>query len=670
MAVFDRALRYVYLNPAAEALIGREASALLGRHLWDLYGTSAATIRERFEAPLHTGAPDTFAFFNPDRRRWYEMDLAPYDGGLVCLFRDVSDERGTQEALVESERRFRTTADSVPSLLWTSGVAGERLFFNRAWEAFTGRTVESELGDRWQDSVHPDDLPAFLDAYRAAHATQTRFETEYRLRRSDGSYRWMLVRAHPRIADDGTFEGLTGACTDIHRRWISDRQQAFLARAAALLTSSLDDEATMQKLAEMMVPTLADWCTVHVRDGEMARVVATAHADPTRVARARDIQPRYPVRLDDAREGVAHVMRTGEPILVPVVTPEMIDASPQDAEYRQVLHDFALTSVLMVPMRAQGEVFGVLSLIGTHGTRTYEEADVRFAEEVAARTAQAADNARLYREARAAEAALRVANDALEARVEARTAELARTNHDLDVRNRELQDFAAVASHDLQEPLRKIQSFASMLADDGALTDDEMRHYVGRIGDAAARMSRLIQALLSFARVTTKGTAFTDVPLDDVLAHVLTDLDVRLSDTDGRVVVEGGPLPVVHADRVQMQQLLQNLLGNALKFHRPGVPPVVTLSGTSNGATATLVVQDNDIGIDAKYADRIFAPFQRLHSREAYEGTGMGLAIVRRIVDRHHGTVALDSTPGEGSRFTITLPLSAAAEAVGTDGDA
>jgi signal transduction histidine kinase len=176
---------------------------------------------------------------------------------------------------------------------------------------------------------------------------------------------------------------------------------------------------------------------------------------------------------------------------------------------------------------------------------------------------------------------------------------------------------------------------------------------------AAHRMHVLINDLLTFSRVTSKAQPFVPVDLGRVAREVLTDLEVRIQQTGGRV--ETGDLPTIDADPLQMRQLLQNLVGNALKFHRPDEPPVVRVTAAVEGdggrPQARLVVEDNGIGFDMKYLDRIFTPFQRLHGRTEYEGTGMGLAVCRRIVERHGGTLRAESVPGQGARFTALLPV-------------
>lgn len=242
---------------------------------------------------------------------------------------------------------------------------------------------------------------------------------------------------------------------------------------------------------------------------------------------------------------------------------------------------------------------------------------------------------------------------------------MSRTNRALEQRNRELQDFAYVASHDLQEPLRKIRAFADLLIEDfNDALDDTGRYYLERMQDGAKRMSQLISDLLDYSRVTTRAQPFEPVDLNKVMHHVISDLELRISDAEASIDVDD--LPTIEGDETQIRQLLQNLVGNALKFYREDARPVVRVEAEVlaparlpedvQGQSVRIRVIDNGIGFDEKYLDRIFTPFQRLHNRSAYAGTGMGLAICRRIVERHDGQLAAESVPGEGSTFTITLP--------------
>ncbi len=222
--------------------------------------------------------------------------------------------------------------------------------------------------------------------------------------------------------------------------------------------------------------------------------------------------------------------------------------------------------------------------------------------------------------------------------------------------NSELMDFASVASHDLQEPLRKIQSFADELKITIAnKIDVSEQDTLERMIVAAARMRSLINDLLAFSRITSMAKPFVPVDLGLTVKEVMSDLEARTHDTNGRIEV--CDLATIDADPMQMRQLLQNLIGNGLKFHAPGVTPIIKISGENGGPNYRLSITDNGIGFDEKYLDRIFTMFQRLHGRKEYEGTGIGLAICRKIAERHGGQISARSAPGAGATFTITLPL-------------
>ena len=267
-----------------------------------------------------------------------------------------------------------------------------------------------------------------------------------------------------------------------------------------------------------------------------------------------------------------------------------------------------------------------------------------------------------------AEGELRKAHDELEERVRVRTADLAAAIESLSRSNLELEQFASVASHDLQEPLRKIQAFGDRLQSKfGHELGEQGREYLERILSSAARMRTLINDLLTFSRVTTKAQPFVPTALTAIAQDVVSDLEARIAQSGGRVDV--GELPTVDGDPLQMRQLFLNLVSNALKFHAPDRAPVVTITGrvvadngNSGAATGTepaceIVVEDNGIGFEEVYLDRIFEVFQRLHGRDEYEGTGIGLAIVRKIVERHRGRITARSSPGRGATFVVTIPV-------------
>jgi len=310
-------------------------------------------------------------------------------------------------------------------------------------------------------------------------------------------------------------------------------------------------------------------------------------------------------------------------------------SDPRTSEFTEnYLKPLGITSMMDVPIRLHGEIVGIIchEHIGPPREWTLEDQDF------GASIADVASLALEANERKKAEEALR------------------RKTEELATSNKELEQFAYVASHDLQEPLHKIIAFGDRLKDMGLSLDAKAVDYLTRMQNAATRMQRLIIDLLQLARVTTHARPFEPLDLGQVLQEVISDLELRLSEANAEVIV--GDLPTVKADSHQMHRLFQNLIANALKFRKKEGPvQVEVLSRASDLGFTEILVKDNGIGFDEKYMERIFLPFQRLHGRSEYEGSGMGLAICQKIVQRHQGELTAQSQPGKGSIFIVKIPL-------------
>ena len=228
---------------------------------------------------------------------------------------------------------------------------------------------------------------------------------------------------------------------------------------------------------------------------------------------------------------------------------------------------------------------------------------------------------------------------------------------ELERSNKELQEFAYIASHDLQEPLRKVKVFGDRLKTNYSnALDEKGLDYLERMQSAATRMQTLIEDLLVFSRVTTRAQPFTPINLNEIIKGVLSDLETRIEATQAQIEV--ADLPVLEADETQMRQLFQNLISNALKFHKPNTPPKIKIALIErNSESCKIAVSDNGIGFNKKHYDHIFGVFHRLHRRNEYPGTGVGLAVCRKITNRHNGTIEAKSVVGQGATFLIILPL-------------
>ena len=240
------------------------------------------------------------------------------------------------------------------------------------------------------------------------------------------------------------------------------------------------------------------------------------------------------------------------------------------------------------------------------------------------------------------------------------TDRLVQAQNELARSNQDLEEFSYVASHDLQEPLRKIISYGDILQEDYAQKlGPEGEESIKTMRNAAIRMKQLIEALLEYSRVTRKVRPPEPVPLGSLIQEVLSDLETAIKESGG--AVEVGTLPTLQADPIQMRQLFQNLIGNALKFSKKGEPPRVVIQaqvpGSGDSGEVEIKVVDNGIGFEGKFADKVFQPFQRLVTRDQYKGTGIGLSVCKKIVERHRGKISVTSEPGKGTAFTIRLPV-------------
>lgn len=381
-----------------------------------------------------------------------------------------------------------------------------------------------------------------------------------------------------------------------------------------------------------------------------------------------DVVRRWAVRRPFASSVTEYVIKTKQPLLIKKVNREAYQALGIDiAEPKS-------RSWLGVPMIVDDQVKGVVCVQNCEIPNVYNEDSQRLLVSMTNQVALAVENARLF-------AQLKDYSEYLELEVAERTMELTQTNDqllieisdrmeaeealkvyaaELERSNHELQNFAYVVSHDLQEPLRKITSFGARVQERYEdIIDERGMSYLERMNSAAERMQQLINDLLSLSRVSTHQAPFELVELNQIMAEVLSDLEIRVEETAASVIVDS--LPEIEGDPTQLRQLLQNLVGNALKFVREDVPPVVQVTSelfVKNGRNyVRLCIVDNGIGIEAQYLDRIFEVFERLHNKTEYEGSGVGLTICRKIVNRHQGKIKVESQLNQGTTFIITLPM-------------
>jgi signal transduction histidine kinase/ActR/RegA family two-component response regulator len=419
------------------------------------------------------------------------------------------------------------------------------------------------------------------------------------------------------------------------RAELANRQAAFLAEASAALGSSLDYEATLRTVAELAVPQVADWCVVDIVDehGNIQRLAA-AHIDPTRVETARTLLDCYPPDAN-APGGIQHVIRTARPVMYPTVTDAMLVASARDPEHLRAMRELGIRSVIMVPLVANGRTFGALTFVNAESGRQYTDADFRFAQDVAYRSALAVENARAYGQMNAA--------------------------------NRAKDEFLATLSHELRTPLNAVLGWSRMLRD-GTIGLGKIPHALEVIERNAVAQLELVEDLLDLSRIITGKFRLNVAPVDlGAAIRAAVEAIQPAADAKGitiELIAEEGT-GIMFGDEARLQQAVWNLLANAIKFTTG--PGRVTVSRRRRGTHVDVEVTDTGEGIEPGVLPFVFDRFRQGDSgtTRTHMGLGLGLAIVRHIVELHGGRASVSSDgPGRGSTFRLSLPVASLEQAM------
>jgi PAS domain S-box-containing protein len=524
---------------------------------------------------------------------------------LLLVLKDLTADRRTEAALAESTTFSDVITRAAPICLWMSDAEGGITYVNATWTEWTGRPLAEHLGSGWAESILEEDREGALASFKEALQERRLFDADFRIRRRDGSVRWCVANGSPYYSQGGQLLGYSGSCVDItDRKETEEKLESQNVLIQTLTNNTLQALFMMneRQVCTYMNPAaeqMTGYRVEEVQEKPLHYYVHHTHPDGRHFPiEDCPIDRALPTRMQSQGEEV-FIRKNGE---------------------------FFPVAFVASPIIENGKPVGTV----IEAWETTEEK--RLQEELRNKEKQAM--------------AL------LEEKVRERTAELEKINY-------ELLQFTSVASHDLKEPVRKVSVFGSRLKEMAEGIDNpQFQRYLDNIINSSGRMGRLIDDLLSFSRLSQTNLHFTEVDLNSLLDQITDDL--QLSIQDKCAVIDYQDLPVVRGISLQLGQVFQNLVSNSLKFSFPHRPPVIRIRHQRRGSLHEITYTDNGIGFREEHADKIFEVFERLHSRDAYEGTGIGLAIVKKIISLHGGTIRAVGRENEGATFVITLPSVAA----------
>ena len=538
-----------------------------------------------------------------------EMNVSAFAYGdqphMLAVFSQLPD--AASRRTIEDIQTFAEVLTSAsPVALWMTDEVGQTNFVNQTWVDWTGKPFDHHLNSKWFDYMVAEDRERVKEQFRASFAKKKLFESEYRVIRSDGTVIWVIANGNPFYSREGTFRGYAGSCMDITDR---KRIQGKLESQIVLINTIANNT-----LHALFMLDDRQYCTyMNPAAEEMTGYkLSEMHEKPLHyyIHHTHPDGRHYPI----------------EECPIDRALPERMQSRGEDVFIHKDGH-FYYVSFIASPIIENGKPKGTVIEVRDITQEKLRAEELKRKEEFA--------------------------KEMLEQKVKERTSELEKMNY-------ELLQFTSVASHDLKEPLRKISIFSRMVRDrsEELVSDPTSKKYIDQIVQSSSRMTRLIEDLLVFSRLSQDTHEFHPVNLNTLITEIISDLEISITEKKAKIEWDG--LPVVKGIALHLGQVFQNLISNSLKFAHPERRPEIRITGETidrNGKIChRIVYNDNGIGFDNQYAEKIFAIFQRLHTKEKYEGTGVGLAIVKKIVDLHKGEIRAHAIEGVGSTFEILFP--------------
>lgn len=638
---------------------------------------------------LKTGAPHRWKWTGPDGRHYdiFDFPFPDTDGSPMILEMglDVTEREQAELALRESEQKFSTLADLVPQFVWMCTPDGLNVYFNRRWFEYTGLSEDESYGEGWNTPFHPDDKQAAWNAWNHATTTGETYRIESRLRAADGSYRWFLIRGTPTHDDAGNIVKWFGTCTDIDemkgaeeeiRKLNRELEHRVQERTAELQVSeqsvrrklesilSPEGDVSQLELRDLIdVPAVQSLFDLYHKRTKIPLFVVDLKGEVLASVGWQDICVKFhrahPDTCANCKESDMELTRGVKPGEFRLYK---CKNNMWDAVTPIMLGDQQIGNLFCGQFFFAEEPLDYATFKAQAKTYNFDEKEYRTALERAPRLTRMDVDTALGLFAKLAQMLSKLNYGSI--KLARSVAETDRANAQLEAANKELEAFTYSVSHDLRAPLRHISGFSNLLAEEFADSlPPEAQHHVQRIREGTRRMGQLVDDLLNLGRVGRKELNLQVAGLRSIVDDVIQGLKPEIGDR--QVEWRISDLPYVECDTALMQQVFQNLLSNALKFTRPRARSVIEIGQEQHEAESVVYIRDNGVGFSMKYADKLFGVFQRLHRAEDFEGTGVGLATVQRIIQKHGGRVWAEAELDKGARFYFTLGNSQKSEETG-----
>lgn len=528
---------------------------------------------------------------------------------------------------IESLKRYQHLANAIPEIVCRFHSDGSTEYFNKSWYTYTGLIPSESLGLEWQSHIHPEDFKVWKEAF-SKNDSDIIFQGEARIKNRLGSYRWHLWRMEAEThSPDEEAHCWIGTAIDIEERKRSEDTQRFLAEAGSLLVSSLNFEENLKKIASLSIPYIADWCCINLLDNnDELRILAIAHSDPSksytveRLIREYDASPQSSI-------GARKVAQTGIKEVYETVNHELLKYLAVDSEHFNMARELDNSSAIIIPLKVQSTTIGVITFAFSHSRRHYDKKYIDIIEELSRRIALSYENSRLYELSQQA----------------------------IQVRN----DFLSIASHELNTPITSLKMQLQMTqrmlnSASGEMAVEKFSKQIASSVSHTDRLINLVQVLLDVSRIQSGRFSFNFEPFkfDDLIREIKHQQNHLLGQAKCELDIECDQSLEVSWDKTRIEQVLTNLLTNVMKY----APGKISLNVSKAGDDVHIRFKDFGPGIPKNKVDKIFDRFERATSDASVGGLGLGLYIVKEIIEGHRGKIDVATGEGKGTEFSIKLP--------------